>query len=497
MRSMASESEGRRRRRSGGKLMVAVEDEALLARLKELLGPSLLDLEVVDPDVDPVRAPPEQVADLLVVRRSSVRPEDLRKFGAFTRKKSNPGLLVITEGADDLDRARLLSAGVAGVLESQDSEQEQREAVAALTATEHGHLRDPDTGHSERDPRLADFLSRSPRMRRFLRLVQRVVDSDSSLLITGETGVGKERLAHAIHNDGARRDGPFVPVNCGAIPEQLLESELFGHEEGAFTGASRRRRGCFELAHGGTIFLDEIGEMPMPLQVNLLSVLQRRSIQRVGGEESIPIDVRVMAATHRRVTEEVEAGRFRQDLYYRLNVVTLEIPPLRDRAEDIPDLVGSFIRHFRNALGRDQVDCISDDALQALMAYDWQGNVRELVNAIEHAIVMCSTSQISLPDLPELIRSARADGAEGGEEAGDGGEEAGEGTGVAAFERWFDLPLRDARTRVTAEFERAYLRAQLERSKGRIGRTAARAGVTPRSLYDKLKKHDLRKEDYR
>ena len=488
---MATESEGASGAPQGAagadRPRVAIEDAGLLAQLRGLLDSSELELEVLGGDADPLRDGSGRRADLLIVRRASVPARDLHLAREYTKDVSGPGLVVVTDGANDVERAELLSAGVAGLLEAQDSQHHQRESVSALAAAEHGRLRDPHAGRDDSEPRLADFLSRSRRMQRFLELVQRVVDTDSSLLITGETGVGKERLARAIHNEGPRADGPFVTVNCGAIPEQLLESELFGHEEGAFTGASRRKKGRFELADGGTIFLDEIGEMPLQFQVNLLTVLQRRRVHRVGGEATIPLDVRVMAATHREVEREVAAGRFREDLYYRLNVVTLDIPPLRERPEDIPDLVGSFIRHLRASLRRERVESISDDALQLLMSYDWPGNVRQLVNAVEHAIVICRTNRIEVSDLPESIRDVQQPGPatiHGPRQAD-------------SVERRLDLPLREARGDVVREFEREYLAAQLARAKGRIGRTAELCGITPRSLYDKLKLHGLSKERFR
>jgi DNA-binding NtrC family response regulator len=488
---MAAESEGGAHEPGatgrGARPRIAIEDQLLRDQLRGLLESPEVEIQVLTGEADVLQDPAERRADLLIVRRSSVPTEELHLVDEYTSQDENPGLLVVTDGADDVERAELLSAGVSGLLEAQAPRHHQLDAVAALTSAEHGRLRDPHVGRDNSEPRLADFLSRSRRMQRFLELVQRVVDTDSSLLITGETGVGKERLAQAIHYEGPRASGPFVSVNCGAIPEQLLESELFGHEEGAFTGASRLKKGRFELAHGGTIFLDEIGEMPQQFQVNLLTVLQRRRVHRVGGEETIPVDVRVMAATNRDVLEEVEAGRFREDLYYRLNVVTLEIPPLRERPEDIPDLVGSFIRHLRSALCRARVESISDEALTTLMAHPWPGNIRQLVNAVEHAIVICRTTRIEVADLPESIR------------AGTGGVP-GELHGpprAEPIDRWLDLPLAEARREVGLTFEKDYLEAQLARAEGRVGKTAELCGITPRSLYDKLKLHGLRKERYR
>lgn len=473
------------------KILVAVQDEAVRQRLRDLLGTSDLALDVLDPENDPLEAPPRTQADLIVVRRSDVDGEDLRLVDAFTKETSTPGLVVLTEQGDDADRARLMAAGASSVLDSSDSNRELRTNLEAIAEAEHqGSSRGPHSAGENPQPLLADFLSRSTRMKVFVEFVQRVVDTDSSLLITGETGVGKERLAQAIHNEGPRRRAPFVSVNCGAIPEQLLESELFGHEAGAFTGANQRKKGRFEQANGGTIFLDEIGEMPLHLQVSLLTVLQRRRVQRVGSEDTIHVDVRVMAATNRDLEREIRRGRFRQDLYYRLNVVNLDIPSLRDRSEDIPDLTGRFINHFRESLGRPSVEGISDEALGAMTRYDWPGNIRELVNAVEHAVILCQTKQITLGDLPDTVAGRRQNAIEGPATPADS-------EGRLLRDEWLALPLREARRRVGIEFEREYLEAQLIRNRGKVGETARRIGIGPRSLYDKMRQHGLKKEDYR
>lgn len=479
--------------RAAKKTVVAVEDEELREKLSELLHTSEVDFEVVDPGVDPENDPPEQVADLLILRRPNVRPADLLRLQSFTDEDSNPNLLVVADDVEDIDRTRMLTAGVSDVFEAQDPSSHLREAVEALAGSGVGGLRDPQSGQRDYEPRLGDFHSRSPRMREFLQLVQRVIETDSSLLITGETGVGKERLAQAIHNESGRSAHPFVSVNCGALPEALLESELFGHEAGAFTGAERRKRGRFEQASGGTIFLDEIGEMPLHLQVKLLSVLQRHRLQRVGGEELIEVDVRVMAATNRKLEDEIKARRFRSDLYYRLNVITLEIPPLRERREDIPNLVGSFLRHFRTSIGHSQVETISEDAFNALVSYDWPGNVRQLINAVEHAIVMCRERQITARDLPEWLHSAGTQDPEGLAQLAPATE-----SGPSdRSEGLHALPLREARQQVVADFEKDYLTSALRRTQGKVGEAAELAGITPRSLFDKLKRYGIDKNDFR
>jgi transcriptional regulator with GAF, ATPase, and Fis domain len=279
----------------------------------------------------------------------------------------------------------------------------------------------------------------------------------------------------------------MVTVNCGALPEGLLESELFGHEQGAFTGATRARRGYFELADGGTIFLDEIGDLPLHLQVKLLRVLEDRTVRRVGSERTIPVNVRVMAATNRQLEVEVSDKRFRADLYYRLAVVTLTVPPLRERREDIPDLVQSYVDHFSTHLGR-QVCQVTPPALDALTRYSWPGNVRELINVIERAVLLCPKPAIDLGDLPRAVAAhACVDGPTSEDLTSLSG----------SFRRMFDVPLLEARQEVSAEFERLYLTEALRKTDGRIGQAAERAGINQRSLYQMMRRHGLRKEDFK
>jgi DNA-binding NtrC family response regulator len=243
-----------------------------------------------------------------------------------------------------------------------------------------------------------DLISKSPKMLEIFEFARSVSKSNSNILILGESGTGKELLARAIHNESLRPQGPFVPVSCVALPETLLESEFFGHEKGAFTNAIALKKGKFELADGGTIFLDEIGDITPKLQLNLLRALQEKEIVRLGGNGAIRLDIRIVAATNRNLKREVGEGRFREDLYYRLNVISIEMPPLRERKEDIPVLVQHFIRKFNIELGK-KVQKMSEDALLALMNYDWPGNVRELENAVERAMVVSRNESITHQEL--------------------------------------------------------------------------------------------------
>jgi two-component system, NtrC family, response regulator AtoC len=336
-------------------------------------------------------------------------------------------------------------------------------------------------------PRLEAYPARSLPMRRLLDLARRVAAADTALLITGETGVGKERLAKAIHNEGPRARGAFVAVNCAAIPESLFESELFGHVEGAFTGASRSRRGYFQQAHGGTLFLDEVGDMPPHAQAKLLRVLQDHRIRPVGGEQELAVDVRVIAATNRNLSADTAASRFRRDLFYRLRVVTLYIPALRERREDIPRLVEHYREHFARRMGR-AVGAVSPDAMQVLCAYDFPGNVRELINIVEHAVLLCTNGHTVEPsDLPELQPVVAAPEM----------VVSGRGGLVLDAAGWRGRSWSSVKEEVLRSAERAYLESVLRETAGRVGAAARRAGITPRSLSRKMRRSGLDKRPFR
>lgn len=239
-----------------------------------------------------------------------------------------------------------------------------------------------------------ELVGKSPALQAVLESARRAAQSDATVLIRGETGTGKELVARLIHRESARAQGPFIRVNCGALTEELLGSELFGHEQGAFTGAVKTRKGRFELAHGGTLFLDEVGDVSPKLQVSLLRVLQERELERVGGNRTIPVDVRVVAATHQDLEQQVREGRFRQDLYYRLNVVPLLVPPLRERMEDLEGLIHHFLRKY----ARGSTPAVSPDALAALSTYSWPGNIRELENLVQRALVLSRGGELQVQD---------------------------------------------------------------------------------------------------
>ena len=462
------------------KLVVAVQDPALRDRLESLLGAKGVEVEYV-PGLDSVR-PQDIDADVVLLRAEVLDPGAPPPVLEEAGDEDTPGVVVL--GDEEAERqVRLIAAGATAVLDSTAERSELAEQLVELAEAElEGGIQGPESGGSVALPKLADFHSRSPRMRDFLDVVKRVARSDSTLLITGETGVGKERLARAIHAEGERASMPFVAVNCGALAENLLESELFGHARGAFTGATRDRRGHFESADGGTLLLDEIGEMPPHLQVKLLTVLQRREVLPVGAQKPALVDVRVIAATNRDLGASVREGSFREDLFFRLNVVSLEIPPLRERMEDIPWLVGRFLKHFAEAHGKASVRGIRRDAMDALLAYPWPGNVRELVNVLERAVLLCEGDSIGASELPESVRLGRAPASPRSEQGAD---------------ELLELPLQEARRRIVEDFERRYLEHHLRATRGAVGEVASRARINPRTLYEKLRRLGLRKEDFR
>jgi len=305
-----------------------------------------------------------------------------------------------------------------------------------------------------------DVITKNPRMEEILSLTKEVASLRSTVLIRGESGTGKELIARAVHFSGSRAEKPFIVVSCAALTETLLESELFGYEKGAFTGANGQAKGKFELADGGTIFLDEIGDISPKLQADLLRVLQERRFYRVGGNEEVEVDVRVIAATNKNLAEEVQQGRFREDLYYRLNVIEIRLPPLRERREDIPLLAEHFVQRISTELGKD-VNGLSEEALRVLIAYDWPGNVRELENVIERAIVTCHNGTLEEQDFAWLKRAEQKS------------------------ESWEipDVPL--------GELERRAIVAALDRKHGNVKEASIALGIDRSTLYDKLKRYEI------
>jgi DNA-binding NtrC family response regulator len=393
------------------------------------------------------------------------------------QKRRLPADVIITTGFGTIDHAvQAIRLGAADfltkpiklehlrlVVQRALRERALQDEVAALREKLHEHFK------------FHDILSKSPRMHDVFELISHVAETNSTVLIVGETGTGKELVARAVHDASPRRAAPFVAVNCAALPESLLESELFGHEKGAFTSAAGQRKGRFELAHGGTIFLDEVGEIPLAMQAKLLRVLQERRFERVGGSQSVEVDVRVVAATNRDLLRLAREGKFREDLYYRLNVVKIDLPPLHERPEDIALLAEHFVQKFsRPGISPKQ---IAPEAMEALLQHRWPGNIRELENAIERACVTSRDDVIRPENLPaEILKPSRP-----------------------RYQLPVDLsrPLTEQLTELTAAFEERYLRRALKRTRGHIGRTAHLTGLSRRTITEKLALYQIEKAEFK
>lgn len=320
-----------------------------------------------------------------------------------------------------------------------------------------------------------NIIGKSHRIQQVYDLIMQVADTDATVLITGETGTGKELVAHAIHHNSDRKDCPFVVMNCSALPETLLETELFGHEEGAFTGATRQRTGKFEYAHKGTVFFDEMSNLPLAMQTKLLRLLQEKSFERIGGNQTIKVDVRIIAATNKDLNKLSEEGSFRKDLYYRLNVIPIQLPPLRERREDIPLLVKHFIEKYNKAFKKD-IKSISQNALNIIMSYHWPGNVRELENLVERAVIMVRGHIIDEGDILAPIQE----------------QQRGE------LKEMFDGRITDnSLENFLAHCEKTYITKLLKRNKGRIYSSAKISGIDAKTLYRRMKKYNINKDNFK
>ena len=342
--------------------------------------------------------------------------------------------------------------------------------------------------------RLGDIVGRSVAMREIFDIIEKIAPTSATVVIEGETGTGKEVVAQTLHDLSQRSDEPFVVFDCGAVPENLVESELFGHEKGSFTGAVMSRKGLFEMAEGGTIFLDELGELSLELQPKLLRVLEQREVRRVGSNEPIPIDVRVIAATNRSLEDEVNEGRFRQDLFYRLSVVRLFLPALRERLEDIPLLAEHFLDTMDCNVDNDghtKLHEVATPALEALQQYEWPGNVRELANVIERACSFAETDRLRIDDLPAYITDT-----DGSANAFIDGDPDDQWTNVPAKSRLQEEPFKQAKQEWISSFEQDYIAELLERHEGNISQSAREADIDRKYFRKLMKKHEIDPDEF-
>jgi two-component system NtrC family response regulator len=445
------------------RLLVVEDDEGIQTQLKYALRDEFSLVFAGDHDQALARlqeaAPPLVTLDLGLPPAAHTAQEGLRILEAILRVAPATRVVVLTGNAD---RANALRAVHAGAFDYQQKPIDIDALRVVLRRALFLHGVETEAAHQLSDAdaaaRFEEIVGASPKMHETFDIVTRVARTDATVLVEGESGTGKELVARAVHTKSRRRDRAFVPINCGAIPETLLEAELFGHEKGAYTGAHVQRRGKLEVAAGGTLFLDEIGEMSLPLQVKLLRFLQEREIERIGGRERIKVDVRVVAATNKDLKAEIVGGRFREDLYFRLSVVTIKLPPLRERGEDIILLANTFLRRSSKEYRRKLQ--FSQDALLALAGYAWPGNIRELENVVQRAVILARAKLIERADL---------------------GFEAPTGSGEAPRR------LKEARD----QLERELVLEALTRTKGNISQAAKELGVSRPTLHELLDKHAI------
>jgi len=446
-------------------ILVVDDDHAHRTMLRTLLRGWGFRIEEADDGDTAVQKVRDQAFDLVLMDIRMVRmsgPEALKAVKAL-----NPAIpIIIMTAYSSVETAvETLKNGAYDYLTKPLDFDELR--LSMERAMDHTRLREENRVLRERlgdhfDRR--NLIGRSSAMIRVLETVSQVAPSEATVLISGESGTGKEMIAGAIHYNSPRKDGPFVKINCAAITETLLESELFGHEKGAFTGAHRRKEGRFRQAHGGSLFLDEISEMSLAMQVKLLRVLQEREVTRVGGEEVIPVDVRIIAATNKDLDEEIRQDRFREDLYYRLNVVSIPMPPLRERREDIPLLAQHFLGRFSKA-NHKVISGFTPRAMDQFLRHSWPGNVRELMNAVERAVVLSRSNVLTEQDLTGIHGQARTEDDRTTDDEGPA-----------------PLSLEDV--------EKAAILKTLEETGGNKSEAARRLGITRKTLHKKLKSYD-------
>ncbi|HET6438282.1 MAG TPA: sigma-54 dependent transcriptional regulator [Anaeromyxobacter sp.] len=449
--------------------------------MRKLLLRILADAYLAEPAEDGARA-----LSLVATKSYDVVVTDIRMPGAdgfellaaVKARSPDTEVVMMTGYATVADAVRAMKQGAfdylekpfdpdaaLGVIARAAERKRQSDAARAL----------PSAGQPEA---FHNLVGRSGPMREAFGLLEKAAALDITVLLLGETGTGKELAARAVHYHSGRRERRFVPVNCGALPAELVESELFGHAKGAFTGAATAKPGLFEEAEGGTLFLDEVGELPLPAQVKLNRALQEKEVRRVGDNQPIRVDVRVIAATHRDLREQSRAGRFREDLFYRLNVFPVALPALRERAEDVPLLAHHFLGKHAWALRRDRTG-FAPEALERLCGYAWPGNVRELENAVERAVALSAGQRIELSDLPAEVAEAAP------------GPVPADPAGLAK------LPYREAVAEARDRTSRDYLVALLAEFGGNVTRAAERAGLERESLHRLLRKHGIRSDDFK
>ena len=447
---------------AGEHILIVDDEPAIRATLRGVLEDEGYRVTAVGSGADALRLVTDEAPDLTFLDVWMERMDGLETLAEVRRLRPD-AIVVMISGHGTIETAvKATRLGAYDFIEKPLSLEKTLLIVAR--ALEHARLERENAALRESLEARAEIIGDSEPVRRLREHIATAAPTNGRVLIHGENGSGKELVARAIHAQSARRERPFVEVNCAAIPEELIESELFGHEKGAFTGALARRRGKFELADGGTLFLDEIGDMSLKTQAKVLRALEEQAFERVGGKDTIQVDVRVIAASNRDLEALIRAGRFREDLYYRLNVIPIEVPALRTRKDDITKLVDHFVAVFCAENGK-RPKTVSGEALGYFLAYDWPGNVRELRNMVERLVIMAPGDVVGADDLPAPLRPKDA----------------------AATPEGHERSLRDARD----HFERAFIIAELRANDWNMTRTAERLGIERSHLYRKIKAYGI------
>jgi two-component system response regulator AtoC len=456
--------------------ILVVDDEANLRKvLAAILRKDGYDVAIAEDGEQALAEFEKNGADVII---SDLVMPKLGGMDILTRIKASrtnvPVIIITAHGTVD-SAVEAIKMGAFDYITKPFEHAEIRAVVAKAARTQ-----EANQGHVAPDGSVRKAIVGSgQRMDELFKIVDKVADTPSTVLITGESGTGKELVATALHQGSSRRDKPLIKINCAAIPKDLMESELFGYERGAFTGAVSSKPGRFELADGGTLFLDEVGEIPLEMQVKLLRVLQESEFERVGGIKTTRVDVRLIAATNRDLAVETEAGRFRKDLFYRLNVVPVQLPPLRDRTVDIPQLAAHFIEKYNRRLNK-RIEGISDEALVLLQAWPWPGNIRELENLMERVILFSDGPRIEVRDLPEGVR---------------GGMPSAPFFPAGATPQLGETPLKEFLKQKQAEIEKSFIIQALAKTEGNVTRAAKLLQISRKSLQTKMKEFGLRDEE--
>jgi DNA-binding NtrC family response regulator len=463
---------------NNGRVLIVDDSETACKQIRIFLETDAgIAVDTVSNGSDALKALDERPYGVVVTDLKMPRLDGLQLL-AEVQKRGHPADVIITTGFGTVDDAvQAMRLGAVDFL-TKPVNLEHLKLVVLRALRERALEAEVTTLREKLDEQFVfhSILSKSARMHDVFELIEHVAETISTVLIFGETGTGKELVARAVHQASPRRNLPFVAVNCAALPESLLESELFGHEKGSFTGAAGQRKGRFELANLGTIFLDEIGEIPLSMQAKLLRVLQERRFERVGGTTTVETDVRVVAATNKDLLRLAKEGKFREDLYYRLNVVKIDLPRLCERAEDIPLLAQHFVRKFSRPSA--PAKTISPEAMEALIQFRWPGNIRELENAIERACVTSRDDVIRPENLPpDVLKPARPK--------------------VQLPPIDVSRPLSPQIAELTAAFEERYLRRALKRTRAHIGRTARLTGLSRRTITEKLTLYNIDKSEFK